>query len=162
MASTMLGTGGAMPIQCTAFIGLPRDRQCWVVAGEVGTAQLGERTLFLASMDSFTTSVPINVGNRYVQANMRGFVYGAFSVVTVAIVWFLVPETKDRSLVELDDKSQAQVRTREFRNYVRTGLGAEITDLGRQRDQEEQAGGWMGGGPQAADSLGAAIGGVDV
>lgn len=43
---------------------------CWVVAGEVGTGQLRERTLFLASMGSFVTSVPINFVNPYVQAGL--------------------------------------------------------------------------------------------
>ncbi|KAL3484125.1 major facilitator superfamily domain-containing protein [Aspergillus germanicus] len=130
MAGTMLGTGGAtttgtagdysdtaaqasvaLVILWYCIYGFTWGPGCWVLAGEVGTGQLRERTLFLASMGSFVTSVPINFVNPYVQADLGGgvtFIYGAFSV--VAAVW-------------------AKVKTREFRRYLCTGLGAEITNL---------------------------------
>lgn len=44
-------------------------------------------------------------------------------------MWLMVPETKDRSLEELDDMFQARISTRAFKNYVCTGLGAAITGL---------------------------------
>lgn len=102
------------------------------MAAEVGTGQLRERTLFLASMGSFVTSVPINFANPYVQSDLRGavtFIYGGFSVVAVIWVWFMIPETKNRSLEELDEMFQALVPTRGFKEHVCTGLGASITQL---------------------------------
>ncbi|KAK1700188.1 general substrate transporter [Colletotrichum godetiae] len=87
----------------------------WVVADETGTGQLREKTLLLESMGSFVTSVTINFVNPYVQAKLGGAVtsiYGGFSVVAVLWVFFFVPETKNRSLEELDEIFQAQVRTR--------------------------------------------------
>ncbi|KAL3442723.1 general substrate transporter [Aspergillus insuetus] len=162
MAGTMLGTGGAtttgtagdysdtaaqasvaLLILWYCIYGFTWGPGCWVLAGEVGTGQLRERTLFLASMGSFVTSVPINFVNPYVQADLGGgvtFIYGAFSVVAAVWVWWFVPETKDRSLEELDDMFQAKVKTREFRRYVCTGLGAEITNLdegGMKKDEAE-------------------------
>ncbi|KAH8812932.1 putative high-affinity glucose transporter [Xylogone sp. PMI_703] len=151
MAGTMLGTGiatatgtsghysaavangsAAMLILWYCIYGFTWGPGCWVVAAEVGTGQLRERTLFLASMGSFVTSVPINFVNPYVQKSIGGavtFIYGAFSVLAVVWVLWMVPETRGRSLEELDEMFQAHVKTRQFKNYVCTGLGAHITQL---------------------------------
>ena len=153
LAGTMLGTGVAtstgtagsystaaseasvaLLILWYCIYGFTWGPGCWVVAGEVGTGQLRERTLFLASMGSFVTSVPINFVNPYVQADLGGAVtciYGGFSVVAAAWVWLMLPETKDRSLEELDDMFQARISTRAFKHHVCTGLGAAITGLDR-------------------------------
>ncbi|GJC97784.1 monosaccharide transporter [Colletotrichum higginsianum] len=92
----------------------------WVTAAEVGTGQLRERTLFLASMGSFVTSVPINFTNPYVQRAIGGsvtFIYGGFSVLATLWVLMMIPETKNRSLEELDEMFQAKVPTRQFKTY---------------------------------------------
>ncbi|GMF78951.1 unnamed protein product [Aspergillus oryzae] len=112
---------------------------CWVVAGEVGTGQLRERTLFLASMGSFLTSVPINFVNPYVQARLGGsvtFIYGGFSVVALVWVFLMVPETRGRSLEELDDMFQAEVPTRRFKKYECSGIGAHITGAQNLQSKE--------------------------
>ncbi|RAQ43067.1 high-affinity glucose transporter [Aspergillus flavus] len=112
---------------------------CWVVAGEVGTGQLRERTLFLASMGSFLTSVPINFVNPYVQARLGGsvtFIYGGFSVVALIWVFLMVPETRGRSLEELDDMFQAEVPTRRFKKYECSGIGAHITGAQNLQSKE--------------------------
>ena len=151
LAATMLGTGtatatgtagnysatvanasAAMLILWYSIYGFTWGPGCWIVAAEVGTWQLRERTLFLASMGSFVTSVPINFVNPYVQASLGGavtFIYGAFSVVAVLWVFLMVPETTKRSLEELDDMFQQNEPTRKFRSHVCTGLGAAITNL---------------------------------
>ncbi|KAJ5461405.1 high-affinity glucose transporter [Penicillium daleae] len=163
MAATMLGTGGAiesghavadLSIQaknaCAALLilwyciyGFTWGPGCWIVTGEIGTGQLRERTIFLASMGSFLTSVPINFVNPYVQKAIGGrvtFIYGAFSIVSILFVWMCVPETRRRSLEELDEMFQAHVPTWKFNNYVCTGMGAEITRLehGGKEDKPTQ------------------------
>lgn len=175
MAGTMLGTGiatqfgsppnytstvanasAALLILWYCIYGFTWGPGCWVVAAEVGTGQLRERTLFLASMGSFVTSVPINFVNPYVQSSLDGsvtFIYGAFSVLAVVWVWFMVPETKNRSLEELDEMFQADVKTRQFKKYTCSGLGAHITQLegkgdmsgleGKQVDQHDDT--WVEG-----------------
>lgn len=104
----------------------------WVTAAEVGTGQLRERTIFLASMGSFVTSVPINFTNPYVQRALGGgvtFIYGGFSVAATLWVLLMIPETKNRSLEELDEMFQAKVPTRQFEKYQCSGIGASITQL---------------------------------
>ncbi|KAK9319698.1 monosaccharide transporter [Lipomyces orientalis] len=141
LAVTMLGTGAATATGSTAaaflilwyyIYGFTWGPGCWVVAAEVGTGQLRERTHFLVSMGSFLTSIPINFANPYVQANLGGsvtFIYGGFSVVAVIWVLIMIPETRGRSLEELDEMFQADVKTRQFKDYQCTGIGAHITHL---------------------------------
>ncbi|PIG82279.1 sugar transporter [Aspergillus arachidicola] len=155
MAAMMMGVGGAsahgtdnlslmtqngcvaMLILWYVFYGLSWGPGVWILSGEIGTGQLRERTLLLASLGSFVTSVPINFVNPYVQAAIGGrvtFIYGSFSVAAIAFVYFLLPETKDRSLEELDEMFQNRVPTKEFSTYVCTGLGAQITQLENKDD----------------------------
>lgn len=161
LASTMLGTGAAtatgtaghysstvanasaaMLILWYSIYGFTWGPGCWIVAAEVGTWQLRERTLFLASMGSFVTSVPINFVNPYIQAEIGGsvtFIYGAFAVVAAVWVFFMVPETTRRSLEELDEMFQAKVPTRAFRSYKCVGLGAAITRLEEEGTIDDKA-----------------------
>ncbi|EXJ87773.1 hypothetical protein A1O1_04700 [Capronia coronata CBS 617.96] len=159
MAATMMGTGGAtttasvsnlsMPVKnaCAAMLilwyciyGFTWGPGCWIVTGEVGTGQLRERTIFLASVGSFLTSIPINFVNPYVQKAIGGdvtFIYGSFSVVAIVFIFFCLPETNRRSLEELDEMFQSDVPTRKFKHHVCTGLGAQITQL---EDHENEHG----------------------
>ncbi|CAG8030867.1 unnamed protein product [Penicillium nalgiovense] len=110
----------------------------WILGGEIGTGQLRERTLLLSSLGSFVTSVPINFVNPYVQAAIGGrtaIIYGSFSVAAMVFVYFFLPETKDRSLEELDEMFQQKVATRKFKDYVCTGLGAQIRQLENKEDE---------------------------
>lgn len=45
------------------------------------------------------------------------FFYGATSFVFVVIMWFVIPETKNRSYVELDEMFELHVPTRKFSSY---------------------------------------------
>ncbi|CAG7960184.1 unnamed protein product [Penicillium olsonii] len=150
MAAMMIGVGGttangyeglspmtqngciAMLVLWYAIYALSWGPGVWILGGEIGTGQLRERTLLLSSLGSFVTSVPINFVNPYVQAQIGGrtaIIYGSFSVAAMAFVYFCLPETKDRSLEELDEMFQQKVSTTQFKDYVCTGLGAQIRQL---------------------------------
>ncbi|KAK9428002.1 general substrate transporter [Lipomyces doorenjongii] len=104
----------------------------WIITGEIGTAQLRERTVLLASLGSFVTSVPINFVNPFVQAAIGGsvtFIYGGFSVLACVFVYYVVPETRNRSLEALDEIFQAGVSARKFSTYECRGLVAESAKL---------------------------------
>ena len=153
MAAMMIGVGGttangyealspmtqngcvAMLVLWYVFYALSWGPGVWILGGEIGTGQLRERTLLLSSLGSFVTSVPINFVNPYVQAQIGGrtaIIYGSFSVAAMAFVYFCLPETKDRSLEELDEMFQQKVPTTQFGDYVCTGLGAQIRHLGHK------------------------------
>lgn len=122
----------AMLILWYCIFGFTWGPGAWVVCAEIGTGQLRERTLFLASMGSFLTSVPINFVNPYVQEGIGGkvtFIYGGFSLLALVFVFSSVPETKNRSLEELDEMFQNNVPIRKFRDYVASGLGSQQSKL---------------------------------
>lgn len=156
MAAMMVGVGGttangyeslspmtqkgcvAMLVLWYIFFNLSWGPGVWILGGEIGTGQLRERTLLLSSLGSFMTSVPINFVNPYVQAAIGGrtaIIYGSFSVAAMVFVYFFLPETKDRSLEELDEMFQQKVPTKEFKNYACTGLGAQIRQLENKEDE---------------------------
>lgn len=157
MAAMMMGVGGAtsngtsnlsgsvkngcvaMLILWDFFFQLSWAPGVWILGGEIGTGQLRERTLLLSSLGSFLTSVPINFVNPYVQDAIGGkvtFIYGSFSVVAIVFVYFFLPETKGRSLEELDEMFQQRVPTKQFETYVCTGLGSAIRNLENRDDDE--------------------------
>lgn len=89
-----------------------------------------------ATFVSFCMVVLITYVNPYVQnegyGNLGarvGFVYGGCSFLAMAWAFLFLPELKGRSLEELDEMFEARVPTRKFRNYVCTGLGAEVTKV---------------------------------
>jgi hypothetical protein len=86
------------------------------------------------------TSVPINFVNPYVQAEIGGrtaIIYGSFSVAAMVFVYFWLPETRDRSLEELDEMFQQKVPTAQFKDYVCTGIGAQIRQLENREGEED-------------------------
>ena len=107
----------------------------WQVTAEVGTAQLREKTMSIATTLSFVAVLLVSYINPFVQnepGNLGakvGFVYGSFSFISVVFVWFLVPELSNRSLEELDELFQAGVPAWRFKGYVCTGIGAKITEI---------------------------------
>ncbi|KAI1342309.1 putative transporter [Xylariaceae sp. FL0016] len=107
----------------------------WMTTAEIGTNQLREKTVGIATTSSFLIVLLVSFINPFVQSepgNLQqrvGFVYGSFSVIAVVFVFFFVPELKGRSLEELDEMFQAGVPARKFRDYRTEGIGARITAL---------------------------------
>ena len=45
------------------------------------------------------------------------FFYGSTAAVFVVIMWFVIPETKNRSYIELDEMFELHVPTRKFATF---------------------------------------------
>ena len=45
------------------------------------------------------------------------FFYGSTAAVLVVVMWFVIPETKNRSFIELDEMFELRVPTRKFASY---------------------------------------------
>lgn len=107
----------------------------WVVTSEIASTTLRSKTQSLASATSWVGQCVISVIIPYMinpsYGNMGpkvGFVFGPTCVIGGIWAWFMVPETKDRSLEELDEMFMNGVPTREFKNYVCTGHVAHEKD----------------------------------
>lgn len=102
---------------------------------EVGTSQLRERTISLATICGFIVSLVITYVNPFVQeepgnlGSRIGMVYGSISILSIFFVFFFVPEMKGRSLEELDEMFHSRVPAWASRKYVSTGIGAQITNI---------------------------------
>ncbi|RDW91049.1 hypothetical protein BP5796_02214 [Coleophoma crateriformis] len=107
----------------------------WMITAEVGTAQLREKTVSIATTFSFIAVLLVSYISPFIQnspGNLGakiGFVYGSFSLVAVFFVYFFVPELSNRSLEELDELFQNKVPAWRFKSYKATGVGVQITQI---------------------------------
>ncbi|KAK9310942.1 general substrate transporter [Lipomyces starkeyi] len=56
-----------------------------------------------------------------------GFIFSALSVIAIAMVWFEIPEMKNRPFAELDEMFEKKIPTRQFNKYVCGGILPAIT-----------------------------------
>lgn len=108
----------------------------WITTSEAAAASVREKTIMTATFASFCMVLLITYVNPYVQnegyGNLGarvGFVYGGCSFLALLWVYFFLPELKGRSLEELNEMFAARVPTRRFKEYICTGIGADITRL---------------------------------
>lgn len=107
----------------------------WITTSEVATTQLREKTVSIATMFSFTMVLLVSFINPFVQylpGNLGsgvGFVYGSFSLIAIAFVYFVLPELRGRGLEELDELFQSRVPARKFRHYTTHTAGAKTADF---------------------------------
>jgi MFS transporter, SP family, general alpha glucoside:H+ symporter len=69
----------------------------------------------MSLITTYCTPIMLASPNFGVSATM--FFYGSTSAVFVVIMWFVIPETKNRSYVELDEMFELKVPTRKFATY---------------------------------------------
>ncbi|CAK7243333.1 MAG: hypothetical protein STHCBS139747_004851 [Sporothrix thermara] len=80
------------------------------------TANMGALAFALLSLiTTYCTPIMLAAPNFGVADTM--FFYGATSLVFVIIMWFVIPETKNRSYLELDEMFELKVPTRQFATY---------------------------------------------
>lgn len=102
----------------------------WLVGGEIPAQQLRGHTLglsaavgfFLGWLASFTAPYFINPdslnwGPKY------GYIWFVTNIMAVAWIYFFLPETKDRTLEELDEMFAARLPARKFAGYVCSNIG---------------------------------------
>ncbi|BEI86280.1 hypothetical protein CcaverHIS002_0605670 [Cutaneotrichosporon cavernicola] len=99
----------------------------FVIASEVGSAQLRAKTIAVARGMQYLITIANTVVAPYVlnsdQANLKGkaaFIPAGFTVVLIVWSYFRLPETKGRSFDELDVLFAKRVPARKFRDYVVT------------------------------------------
>lgn len=96
----------------------------WLCAGEIPSTRLrsyalgfGSGTGFLLgwvcafAAPYFINPLDLNWGRKY------GYIWFGSNLITFTFIFFYVPETKDRTLEEINEMFQARVGARIFRNY---------------------------------------------
>jgi SP family sugar:H+ symporter-like MFS transporter len=106
-----------------------------ICLAEVGTSQLRERTIALATVCGFLTGIVITYVNPFVQGapsnlgSKVGMIYGGVCIVAFVFVYLVVPEMKGRSLEELDEMFHSGISPWKSSGFVATGVGAKITEV---------------------------------
>jgi sugar porter (SP) family MFS transporter len=98
----------------------------YVILAEIGTPALREKTMAFTTAISIAAAFVVAFSIPYILdaigANI-GWVFGGFATLAVIYVYFLLPETKGRSLEELDELFDAHVSARKFASYQTSGAG---------------------------------------
>lgn len=104
----------------------------FTVAAEMGSAGLREKTLSLGIALNVVTAFIVSFCVPYIlndiEANI-GWVFGVIALGCGVATYFWVPETKDRSLEELDELFQARTPARKFKTTQTYGAGSRVTAL---------------------------------
>lgn len=97
------------------------------------TANMGALAFALLSLvTTYCTPLMLTSPNFGVSATM--FFYGSTSALFVVIMWLVIPETKNRSYVELDEMFELRVPTRQFATYE-----TSVDIAKKAREMEEAA-----------------------
>ncbi|KAL6247002.1 hypothetical protein RBB50_006309 [Rhinocladiella similis] len=98
-----------------------------IVIGEVPSNHLRTKTVSIALGLSFLmallviTSIPYLIGAAYLNLGTKiGFIFGGLTVLVWIGTMLYLPETKDRTLEEIDEMFLNRIPTRAFRTYVCT------------------------------------------
>ena len=109
-----------------------------MILGEVTNLRVKEKTNDLAVSISVLTTFLVSFTIPYLlnppYANLQakvGFIYGSFTVVSVIVAYFTMPEMKGRSLEEIDQLFASGISLRKFKGVETT----RIEDAGRQEKQ---------------------------
>ncbi|KAF9885683.1 hypothetical protein FE257_012665 [Aspergillus nanangensis] len=99
-----------------------------VIAGEIPSNRLRSKSLGLSVGGNWTCSmivicaVPYLIGAEYANLGTKiGFIFGGLTVPLLIFTILFVPETKGRTLEEIDEMFLKRIPMRQFKHYVCTG-----------------------------------------
>ncbi|MCJ1305333.1 hypothetical protein MMC08_008147 [Hypocenomyce scalaris] len=104
----------------------------YVIGSEIGTAALREKTMSFTSSINVVAAFIVAFCVPYllndIKANI-GWVFGAVGILATLYAYFFVPETKNRSLEELDELFAARIPARKFKSTETSGAGRRVAEL---------------------------------
>ena len=96
----------------------------FVVAGEASSLRLRARTQGIAGCVTNVMTGGISIALPYLYnpdqgrlGGKIGFVFAAMCLISVAIMWKVVPEMKGRTASDIDDMFELRLATREFKSW---------------------------------------------
>ncbi|KAI1329931.1 sugar transporter-domain-containing protein [Xylariaceae sp. FL0255] len=104
----------------------------FTIASEVGAPSLREKTLSLGIALNVITAFVVSFAVPYILNDIGaniGWVFGGIALFSTILVFFVLPETKDRSLEELDELFKARIPARKFKTTKIEGPGSRVTAL---------------------------------
>ncbi|EXJ67571.1 uncharacterized protein A1O5_09584 [Cladophialophora psammophila CBS 110553] len=109
-----------------------------IVTGEVPSNRLRSKTVSCALSTNWfgallvITSIPYLINKDYANLGTKvGFIFGPLATIVFVLAIFFLPETKDRSLEEIDEMFINRVSTRKFKSYICTKEAAGVDIMGK-------------------------------
>ncbi|KAL6408521.1 General alpha-glucoside permease [Ilyonectria robusta] len=116
---------GVMMQIITFFFGLGGGSATPVIAAEISSARLRALSQAVTFVNAAFSSWLFNFVVPYMfnsdQGNLGGlcgFIFGGLCVIGFIFSYFCIPETKGRSIAEVDEMFESQVATRKFATYI--------------------------------------------
>lgn len=98
----------------------------YVIGSEIGTAALREKTMAFTTAISIVAAFIVAFSIPYILDDIGaniGWVFGAMATIVTIYTYFCVPETKNRSLEELDELFERRIPARKFAKTETSGAG---------------------------------------
>ena len=110
-----------------------------IVSAEIPHLQLRDKTLAVTYIASFIAefgvgfSLPYLLYEPYADLESKvGFIYGGVALLGIVFCFFYMPETKGRSLEEMEELWTEKVPARSFKSYTsKSGIGLRVSQLER-------------------------------
>ncbi|GFZ46602.1 hypothetical protein JCM24511_03822 [Saitozyma sp. JCM 24511] len=108
------------------------SQACWIIGPEIGSSILRKKTMAIATFVDVIAAFGVTYSSPYMLAALGSrvaFVFTGISVFALIFSIFFVPETKGRSLEELDEMFEAKLWAWQFSRYETKGVGHAIAEL---------------------------------
>lgn len=119
----------------------PANGPAMAVAGEVSSTRLRAKTLAIGFFFNYFYSTVWNVVVPYMfnptegnLGGLMGWIFFAACLISLLIMWFELPDTKDLTFAQIDERFEMGVKTRAFRTYMDRSP-AKAAELGQTEPQ---------------------------
>jgi len=104
----------------TTFTAMGWSKACWIVGPEIGSVVLRKKTMAFATFWDVIAAFGVTYSSPYMLAaigNKVGYVFTAISVLSIVWAALFLPETRGRSLEELDLMFEKKLWAWQFKRY---------------------------------------------
>jgi MFS transporter, SP family, general alpha glucoside:H+ symporter len=123
----------------------PANGPALSVAGEVSTMRLRAKTLAIGFFFNYFYSTVWNVVVPYMfntdygnLGGRMGWIFFATCLISYVIIWFEIPDTKDLTAAQIDERFEMRVKTRAFRTYQDSRTSGKEMELGEVEQVEDR------------------------
>ncbi|KAI0123935.1 MFS sugar transporter-like protein [Xylariales sp. AK1849] len=116
----------------------PANGPALSVAGEVSTMRLRAKTLAIGFFFNYFYSTVWNVVVPYMfntgegnLGGLMGWIFFATCLISFVLLWFELPDTKDLSASQIDERFEMQVKARDFRTFLDHRSSGKEVELGQ-------------------------------
>lgn len=126
-------------LQTCCYLGLSQG--CWIVGPEIGSATLRRKTMAAAITVDTLSGFVVSYSTPYMldaMGNNIGYVFLGFAVAALFWIAFFVPETKGRTLDELDELFERRLWAWQFAKTETVGAASRFAHVNQENFDHKQ------------------------